>query len=111
METGGGHREVTRLQLNGRRSKRSQTLLGLFSHSPLFHNHLVTSCTNQKIKAEKGGGKISVMCAWAGGGGRKSREAVPGSTALDRAMYGPCHAGSEQELGEDPGWLRDGGGP
>lgn len=27
--------------------------LGFFSHSPLFHKHLVTSCTNQKIKAEK----------------------------------------------------------
>lgn len=65
---------------------KARTLLGLFFHSPLFHKHLVTSCTNQKIKTEKGIGKIFVMCK--GWEGRKGWEPVlsPHTQPWMRAM-------------------------
>lgn len=59
-----------------------------FFHSPLFHKHLVPSCTNQKIKVEKGVGKISVMC-WGRKGEGLGASPLPPHTAPN-AGYGPC---------------------
>jgi hypothetical protein len=63
----------------------ARILLGLFFHSPLFHKHLVTSCTNQKIKAETGV-QIFVKYMGVGGGGRKSWEPVHSLHSPNRAM-------------------------
>lgn len=82
--------------------------LVFFPHSPLFHKHLVTSCTKQKIKADKDIGKIFVMCR---GGKEKGSGTSPLSphTAPDEG-YGPCSGGSEEKWTK-PREVRDGGGP